>query len=297
MTKKGSIEISGDKKLNLDRTLYPSFNYSLIRKRNNKYLIIHGRLKNAVIIVKKNEIVFNGLTIKQAKEITGLWIDIEKESRNLTRKKKRIIDEVINHYHDTGLSINTVDKDIIFLSSFLSRNTDFHVNVSRWIDFICSCGLSQDCFEKAYKKYRSYQLRGLNNAFIAFVNLRKKVFDAPLLMKTKYIGPKVVIAYLLFSTRMGKYYSPPDKNYQKMVKKLGLIEHYVLPKKNLCLLHLIRKCYGCIQNSKCIVGQSIKNFDGLSGWLQTVLYIHSKTYCRKKLCQTCFIRDFCSLSH
>jgi hypothetical protein len=294
MTKTGFIEIVNDKKFNLDKTIYPSFNYSLIKKINNKYIVIHGKLKNAVIVVSNNNILFNGLTFNQAREITGLWIDIENESRKLTRKNKRLIDELINYYADVGLSINTVDKDIMFLSSFLSRNTDFHRNVSRWINYLCDCGLSLDCFEKAYLRFRSYQLKDLTNAYQAFKKIGRKIVDAPLLLKTKNIGPKVIIAYLLFSSRVGKYYAPPDKNYQKMVKKLGLIEHYVLPNKNLCLTHLNRKCYGCVLYDKCIVGQSIREFRGLSGWLQTILYIHSKTYCRKKLCQSCFLRDLCT---
>jgi hypothetical protein len=45
MTKTGIIEIVNDKKFNLDKTIYPSFNYSLIKKINNKYIVIHGKLK------------------------------------------------------------------------------------------------------------------------------------------------------------------------------------------------------------------------------------------------------------
>uniref|UniRef100_A0A7C1E9X3 Uncharacterized protein n=1 Tax=Fervidicoccus fontis TaxID=683846 RepID=A0A7C1E9X3_9CREN len=89
-----------------------------------------------------------------------------------------------------------MDKDIMFLSSFLSRNTDFHRNVSRWINYLCDCGLSLNCFEKAYFRFRSYQLKDLTNAYLAFKKIERKIVDAPLLLKTKNIGPKVIIAYL-----------------------------------------------------------------------------------------------------
>lgn len=283
-----------DRKFDLELTLYPSFNYALLSKtRRNSFAVACGRLKGAEFRVKGDRVCYRGVSPRRASELAGLWYDPEEKARKLSRKYRRVFYEVFEHYESIGLSINTVDRNLIFVASFLSRNTDFHRNVVRWMKFLCECGLSESCFIKAIETFRSYQLVQLPEAYKRFSKIEKKVANVREILSIKNVGVKVLTAFLLFSSRIGVWFAPPDVNYFAMVKRLGFLERPVMPVKRLCAIYLAWKCRECPLNTKCLVGWTSTNFKQTAGWLQTVLYIHSKKFCRRRLCDSCPFKKTC----
>ncbi len=290
-------------------TLFPSFNYVFFEQINNtKWAKVYGKIKLVLEFNREGFIKVNydnkyKVSLEYILDITGLWFDPLEQYSKLPRGKRELIEPLISKYQSLRLSINNVERGYIFVAVALARRTNFHLNTVRWcrklfslvnsIDDILSLNL-----EEISTSYQVLQLKDslkdylsiremLNNYFINrdLACLRKY------LLRIKWFGTKSADAFILFSSRLS-HSTPCDIHYQRFVKRLNLLNYRYLPNKHMCIKY---SCELCPYNSKCLYYLSTRYFGPLSGWVQTVAYVHDKMYCSKKRCRTCPFRRECFL--
>ncbi len=284
-----SVEVQPNYSLEL--TLMPSFTLSLFRKRRNGYVKIAGRSRGAFLWQEGNEVLCRGCSYKELIYWTGVWFRDYKAVDDLSER-------LIEMYSGVGLSINPYDYDLMFIPIYLSRNTDYHTNVLRW---------SRKIFSKARSwgeilrmdlsaMGRSFQLRQLKNAMLEYDKSVRPYIDSGAdilrrkLLSIKYVGPKTADAYLLFT---GKDLSaiPIDRHFRRMLEKLGLYLSFTTPEKKYCLKY---RCIQCPRERICIRRIFSSVYRRMSGWIQTVFYIHDKLFCWRKKCSECRLRGMCT---
>ncbi|RLG76843.1 MAG: hypothetical protein DRO12_03670 [Thermoprotei archaeon] len=289
-------------------SLYPSFIYPLFEEpQPNTFIKVYGYAKGLTVKQLDNAVEFSHsapLDLEDLRSLSGSWLDPLGSLEELDPKPRRIVEQFLKMY--PGLRIVTVPKDyvLLFIAIFLSRNTDFHVNTSRWMKKLFRVFGEPEKIVEEPEKIRcigsSYQLRQLPQALkIFFYKVEVKSCENPdelrkVLLKIPNVGPKVADAYLLFVCRLSSV-SPIDTNFMRMLKMLGLIEgKYVVPNKSMCLqaqscVETIR----CRYSDACAVPRVRRLFGSLTGWVQTAAYLHVKTVCRKSLCKDCALRIVC----
>lgn len=290
---RGELEVEG--LYDVELTLFPSFNYALVRRYNGWYVFRCGSLDGAAFRADSGRLRFIGMSPEIALEASGLWFNPEEERGSIGRGYRWLVDRLLEAYGGVRLSINTVDRHLVLAQAYLSRNTDYHVNVVRWTRFLCECGFDNTCLEEARRRYRSYQLYGLDLVLREFEAVRSSGEAEVLkrLLSLKGVGPKIVTAFLLFSSKRGKVYAPPDKNFVKLLRRLGVAGDLSTPNKELCTSYLASGCEGCPRRERCVTGFASRAFGELAGWVQTVFYVHSKLLCRRRSCRSCVLRDAC----
>ncbi|MEM3437255.1 MAG: hypothetical protein QXP55_01805 [Nitrososphaerales archaeon] len=295
MTKHLSHKLKLSEPIDLEKSFYPSFVSTLFRKFDDWWVKIHGYRKGAKIKVKDNRIFYKGAHLSEVYLWTGLWYN---PHNALAKIKVKKIDKIIEAYKGLKLIISPQDCELLFITIFLSRRTTYHKNVITWTDMIFNQISSLEDLISFNTRCicNSYQLKQLPIASKEYI---KKVrhFEnldhwtlRKVLLSIKWVGPKVADAYLLFAKGI-TYLAPSDTHYFNFVKRLRLFDFSKIPNKKLCIKYT---CTDCPVGDDCLTGISFKRLNELSGWLQTVAYVHDKLYCSKKQCVICMFKDICS---
>ncbi len=299
-----------DFNVDLDLSMYPSF-VSVLFKRigNNSWIKYWGVGKGTIIRSFGNYVICEGDVCDNEEIIKlwcGAWFNPLEELRrlNLSEDVKRILFNLMNCLKGLGLIVNPIERLPILLATFLSRRTDYHVNVIKWLEKILTkCVINEDlstidstCILGVGS---SYQLKQLHEVLDHLVQVAYSEYKDPWatrgeLLKIKYVGPKVVDSYLLFST-INSVFTPSDVHYINFIKKFKLSKlifksKYLIPNKQLCLRYG-PNCTKCRIRSLCLTGASIYVFKGFSGYVQTMAYVVDKILSRKsKYLGTYFVR-------
>ena len=274
--------------IDLDLSMYPSFASALFhRVRRNEWMKVFGYGKRVKIRVINNRLECEGDVCNNViNEWAGLWFNPLNHINEVSRKVHDKILTLMLCFNDLRLIISSHDKEAILIATFLSRRTDYHRNVIRWIHRLLT--LNEDPSRLSEKEIlsisRSYQLRQLSVTLHSLIQtLRKYGQGNPWklryeLLRVKYVGPKVVDSFLLF-TGYGTYFTASDVHYINFMKLLKIFDitnkRLLIPSKNLCL-RFGAKCLNCPYASKCITGLSINLFGKLSGYVQTIAYVIDK---------------------
>ncbi len=290
-----------NERIDLRLSLYPSFASALFIQLDNETLLKDlGYGKGLKIRVRCNEVVCEGVLCDDEliKEWIGIWFNPYDYLDKVKRSRRWIIEKLINLYNGVRIITSSIDWKIILAAVFLSRRTDYHVNVVRWIKtifkdtYIENTDTIIERIDVAGKSYQLKQLKlSIDSLFNVNFNEEPWILRRELLLR-KYVGPKVVDAFLLF-TKKGSVFTPSDIHYQRFVKNLNLVNRKLgIPMKNMCLRYGAN-CFDCPFRDNCLTGWSISVFGELSGWVQTIAYIHDKMFCSRKLCMKCGLRDLC----
>lgn len=288
--------------INLNLTLYPSFNLVLLdRIDENKYLKVIGKDSGKLLTVISPTEIISDISEELMHYLTGEWFYPEKYIAYLKGRLLKIVKAIISRYSEVSLSVNPFDRVYMFISIFLSKTTNFHVNVIKWCKRIWK--ISEGDISRILKidmkvVGNSFQLKQLPRALSDYLKYVKP-YEEDLtrdswgirkqLLKCWGCGPKIADAYLLF-VAVDEMSVPCDKHLVTMVNRLDLVSYSKLPQKNYCLKNT---CVECPLAEECLRSVFAKTFGRLSGWLQTIFYIHDKLYCRKGLCKECFLAEYC----
>jgi len=290
--------------LNLELTLYPSFNLALLDKvSEHKYMKIVGKDSGKSIIVVSPTELISDVSKELLYYLTGEWFNPRRYFSYLKGRVLNIVKLIESHYSTISLSVNPFDKEYIFISIFLSKTTDFHVNVVKWCKRIWKT--TKGNVAKILKIDMriigtSFQLKQLPRAlsdYFEYIESYEKISKESVwdirkcILKCWGCGPKIADAYLLFANAVEDS-APCDKHLISMVNRLKLVSYSKLPQKKYCLENT---CKECPLADKCLRSVFTKTFGKLSGWLQTIFYVHDKLYCRKRLCEKCFLIEYCDV--
>ena len=287
------------KQYSLHDTLYPSFTYPFF-EYNNKIVKVVGSFSGTVFYFKKSliEIQFrDSIPSRFIKEWLGLWFDPSEFVGVLSSTDRRIAETIVKTYRNIRLSVSTCDRDYIFVSVFLSQNTDFHFNTVRWIRKLVSVYGPE--FLKANPRFSiagdSYQLKRLEKVFSTYKRIETCSdlgFLRMNLLSIKGVGPKTADAFILFSSKNSES-TPCDVHLKRFIGRLGLVDFKKLPSKNYCSKYYCWFDSECPVKEECLRYLFMNKFRKLSGWIQTIAYLHDKKFCSKSRCEECSFRKLC----
>ena len=291
------------KNYDLELTFYPSFIITMFRKIHDYHWIkIFGNFKNISIKQNGDKIYIEGnIDFKYIQEILGIWYNPINFENDVSMRFRDLVHNLVDKCLKIRLAVFSLDKLHIFISTFLSRNTDYYTNVIRWVQKLLE--LTNDNPDKiseveVSRVGNSYQLKQLPEALIQYLNnvysLHDKLNPWELrkeLLSIRYVGPKVAHAYLLFTGKC-TFIAPSDKHYIRFIRRLKIFDEIEIPNKNLCIKY---SCDECPRNKKCLTGLSYLYFHNLSAWIQTIAYVIDRMFCSKNLCKKCLINDLCKV--
>ncbi len=294
--------------VNLDLSMFPSFASVLFRKvDNNVWIKELGYGAGTVITVRNGRVICRGSLCSDevVAQWGGMWFDPKIYLGKVPRKLRPLVEVLFSTYSGLRIIISRYDPDrlVIAVATFLSQRTSYHVNVIKWIKTLFS-GIkeysAQHIAERIPKAGSSYQLLKLQEVI---ADLERVVIQSKLkgwelrreLLNIKYVGPKIADAFLLF-TGEGTVFTPSDVHYSRFARRLSLIEgdEVLVPNKNACLTSSAY-CIECPLRDKCLTGRSVSEFGELSGYIQTIAYVHDKVYCSLRRCGECPLRRVCVL--
>lgn len=278
--------------LDLDLTLYPSFLLALMGRGRGKYVKSYGSFKGCTLELSGRELRHN-CPDDVALYFSGLWYDPWKEASELSSSCYDRVRPLLDLYGDRlRLAVSPFDKPLLFAVVFMSRNTDFHTNVLRWAERLFS--YSDDPYvisklEDVSWVGTSYQIRELPKALGEYLRLRREdpLDERMALLKVRGVGVKTVDAYLLFTGN--PWATPVDKHFIRFSRRLELVLG-VPPRKSYCARF---RCSECPLNANCTSYLMAKSYKRLTGWVQTVAYVHDKLYCTRGLCSRCPLISRC----
>uniref|UniRef100_A0A7C4D145 Uncharacterized protein n=1 Tax=Ignisphaera aggregans TaxID=334771 RepID=A0A7C4D145_9CREN len=299
------INISID--LDFELLFYPSFALPLLDVHRDKVRKRWGNCAGLVIEKNNDKIkLYHSRTecLEYAEEILGLWSLPKRIASNVSRRYRDFVERLVEKYEWFGIATSSQDDVEIFSSILLSKNTNFHTNVVRWIRNMLerygyvSALLNIDMREISEYIGKSYQIYELMYVLRIYMKLRDNILslnDAYLLKKLllgiKGVGLKVFNAYMLF-VKKNTFYAPIDRNLVNFLKRFELTSNIVveIPRKDLCKKYI---CNSCVLKYTCSYYRFQEAFKELSGWIQTIAYVYNKTRCSKALCSTCILKDLC----
>ncbi len=236
-----TISISANN-IDLDLSMYPSFVSALFIKQRNKWIKIAGYGIGAEIAVKSSKIICKGCDRRSFSEWTGLWFNPNDYIQYISKSFAEKTSKLIKYYNNLRIIVSSRDKPFILTLTFLSRNTDYHRNVRRWSRIIFN---NLEYFEPHIiakrinsMSKRSFQLNQLLEILdeISSINFDRNPWILRReLMEIKYLGPKVVDAFLLFSG-YDTIFTPSDIHLRRFSLKIGLIKNdkIIVPSKKYC---------------------------------------------------------------
>lgn len=301
-----TIIVSG--RIDLGKLLYPSFILPLIEVdvKSNVLFKKWGYCRNLKIKREDSSITViheQEACLWYADEILGLWFDIDRCRRGVSRGYQELIDRLVEMHGELGIATSPSDDIEIFSSIFLSRATDFHRNTVKWLKTILSeyDGLDRITYMDGYVSKRiggSFQIKQWIEVLGDYLKIRSVIKGVAsvdevksALLRIKFVGPKVVYAYILFVLKNTSY-APVDRNFLKFLRKIAVTRTLIgmIPRKELCIEYT---CDRCRYGEKCTLQRVRSAFKYMSGWLQTVAYFHTKTMCGMGLCSVCRLKDLC----
>jgi len=286
--------------VNLDLSMYPSFVSALFVKDDNKWIKIAGYRIGATIYSYNNTIICEECDEHSFSEWSGLWFNPNNYMYCIKKNREQVL-ELINYYKGLRIIVSSFDRPFILALTFLSRNTSFHQNVRCWSKIIFNwleyfeVNTIRRRIEKISK--RSYQLNQLLNVIDYFPSINFDNNPWKLrrdLMEIKYMGPKVIDAFLLFGG-YSTVFAPVDIHLRRFSTGLKLIPsdvELIMPSKKYCLEY-DAFCPQCPLRDKCVFGVFRSLYGCLSGFLQTIAYVHDRLWCSKNKCFTCPFSTIC----
>ncbi|MEM1546203.1 MAG: hypothetical protein QXY40_07985 [Candidatus Methanomethylicia archaeon] len=280
----------------LDATIYPSYTYALFRVDNGWWIKQYGFGRRGKMKLINESLEYTGFTEEEIMDLSGLWYDPIFFLNDLDSKLRETIKEIINTYRYVRISISPYDRNLIFILTFLSRRTDFHINVVKWASKLFSNINDIDEVLKINISSigNSYQLKQLREAVGNYLKVIEDKISDPWslrmkLLEIRNVGPKIADAFILFHTR-NSWIAPSDIHYQNFTRRLNIFRYSSIPEKKTCLKYT---CIECIKSNTCLTGLSYYKLGKIAGWLQTVSYIHDKKYCSRSKCIECKIKHLC----
>ncbi len=280
----------------LDLTLYPSFILTMMLREDEYWIKKYGYAKGTRLRQTHDKIEVElpeNVPDSTILELTGLWYDPYRFVHDVDRQYRDIVEKLIEYTHFVRLAISRRDPIHIFVSTFLSRNTDYYINVIRWVHAICEItddrldALGEDIVKRVSN---SYQLRQLPEAIKYFLASVLKLYlesasyweIRKALLSIRNVGPKVADAFLIF-TGCTTELAPSDIHFRRFVQRLNLFDSFALPDKKFCVKYTCDSC----PNNRCLTGTVYKKFGRLSSWIQTVSYVVDRLYCSRNKCREC----------
>ena len=278
---------------NLELSLWPSFVYALFERRNGVFEKVIGYCKGCRMWVDGGRVV--GTCDHEVISLwSGAWFNPSNRVTVVSQEYRELAEGFVKIYENVGLSISPYDKDFLFIPIFLSRSTDWNRNVLRWCRALWrEIEEFDDLLGFDFSSMgRSFQLRQLPEALKHFTKVSLTEKDPyeirKQLLSCKWVGPKVADAYLLF-TGIDISASPVDIHMINMARRFR-IPFSKIPSKGVCAKYT---CEDCSWNSECLRNIFTSNFKELSGWLQTMFYVHDKLYCSRERCRECILNTLC----
>ncbi|RLF19843.1 MAG: hypothetical protein DRZ82_04455 [Thermoprotei archaeon] len=273
---------------NLRLSLFPSFIYSLFIEVNGKFIKVIG-WKKGCWIAQDNGKIYGNCGFSELAYWSGTWF-----IKYLVNSRDELIQSLFKLY-PIGLSISPYDKELLFIPVFLSRATGWETNVLRWCrklwDLIDTL---EDVLKVDISQVgTSFQLKQLKESVKDFIDKVYPVLDEDAftirkaLLSCRWVGPKVADAYLLF-TGIDVSSSPIDIHMRRMARRLGI--NGIPPLKRMCIRY---PCSSCPIRNKCLRYILNQRYGMRAGWLQTVLYLFERDYCKNKRCTSCPLMRKC----
>lgn len=300
-------------RIDLVKLLYPSFIFPLVEINAETEVLFKrwGYCKNLKAKREGSNIMVTHeqtACLQYADEVLGLWFNINKYRRNVSKSYRELIDKLVEMHGELGIATSPNDDVEIFSSIFLSRTTDFHRNTDRWLR--CILSEYEDLNRILDLDSYSYIFNYVSNSFQVkqWVAVLKDYFEVrntirystdahkvkSSLLRIRFVGPKIAYAYILFVVKDASY-APIDRNFIKFLGKIVSTRTLIgmVPRKELCMMYV---CEQCKHREECTLYRVRNAFGHMSGWLQTIAYLHTKTLCSVKRCDICKLRETC-LSH
>lgn len=260
-------------------SLYPSFTYPFYEVRGSAAAKLYGHKRGAVIrhLKERGLVECRGCTREELALLSGAWFNPLERLRGLSRKCGSVASELLEVLPGLGLAIDPWDPLGVFVSAYLSRNTDFHANTVRWFRTIAGKALDEEELLAVDPRVAgsSYQLRQLaeNRALVADA-VRRALRSSPaearrVLLRVPFSGPKTVNAFLLFSRGVTEL-SAADRHLLRFMRDAGLHENPRYPVKSACARYW---CTECPLRRDCMTGVLMTCFGEAAGWVQTATYI------------------------
>ncbi len=302
-TKQKVLKVKLNRRIDILLSLYPSFASTLfeVEHSDNGIIItkLIGQYSGTRIVLTQDTAVCEGMCERKLlEEWLGLWFNPRLYVGEIPKNIRLLVLELVESYEGLTLITSSIDWKIILAATFLSRRTDYHTNVVRWIRKIFT-NIELDDIRKVKNRIadagKSYQLKQLAEILdeLYTISFNKDPWSLRRdLLEIRYVGPKTVDAFLLFSGK-GSMFTPSDVHYTRFAERVLGFKDYVVPSKTMCLAH-DGNCLRCPYASKCLTGRSIRIFGKLSGWIQTIAYVHDKLFCMRNKCNVCMFKSMCS---
>lgn len=237
----------------LELTLYPSLTLALLDEKRVK---IFG-VKKGVKAVE--DVYISGRWYRPWRYINDADSDIRDKAHRLVEKLGDCV----------SISVSPGDEDLIFVTAFLTQNTEYHTRVLKWTRTLFS--KTEDLAQIAREAPgvgRSYQLQRLPAAVEDYLTLGRPR-DRASLLRIRGVGPKVADLFLLFTGDTTS--APVDKHYMRIAPKLGLSGRP--PEPAYCRRYT---CDKCPLARTCLRHLSYTKLGRLAGWVQTLAYLLDK---------------------
>jgi len=253
--------------------LLPLFDVEVISDRL-VFIKKHGACKGLKCVYKDNETI---CTLPKHCSKEDLYAILGISTQYLFKELTRIV-SVTNSLESLDkitLMYSPRDRLWVFVTIFLSRNTDYYMNTIKWVNIM----LDHNCFDtpnKCFEDIASYQYRQfveVHKDIASILTSKLEVLDEALkLLKLKHVGLKTIYAYLLHAHGYTQY-APIDRYYRSLLEELGV--RGILPGKTTCIDHSL-KCSECKLYSRCLYAKAYRLFGKYNGVIQSLSYIYGR---------------------
>ncbi len=273
------------REFDLGLSLSVSFTYPLFEKRGSSFVKTYGHRAGAKLRKEGKFLYYSGCSEEEALLLSGAWFNPLEVVKG-PRKWDEALGTLLEDFPGLGMSVDPWDPRAIFYAIQLSRNTDYHVNTVKWMRAMAKEARNEAGMKQIDPRSygRSYQLRQLweikkeLDGLLEYAEFGRRDEFAALkrkLLRIKYVGPKSVHAYGLFSWGLSELV-PADRHLVRFLGELGIRAR--LPNKALCLRH---ECWSC-PSSDCVVSLLMKDLGVSAGWFQTAIYANYALKSRRR---------------
>ena len=291
---------------NIDVLTYPSFALPLFDVGDSWLVKRYGFCSGLRVNVYSNGYIVrheDRRCLDYSSYVLGLWFDPWLYVREVSSVFKPIVLAFLELYPGFSLSVSPLDDVAIFTSIVLSRRTDYHVNSVRWLrsiielygDIARVAGVNPG--ELLVKVARSFHLALLPQLISCYLSVRGEALEgaggARGLFRCNGVGPKTFYSYLLH-VLLDTSYAPVDVNLEVFLNNMGFEGSRLKPVKRYCMVY---NCSVCPLRDRCIEARLRGGLGRLTGWFQTVAYVHVKRFCRRRACSLCSLRGVCTRSY
>ena len=330
------LEIRVEDPYNLELTLFPSFVLTIYRRRGDAWERYAGKVPIRAFVQQVEERLLVELLKpsdrdEEVEEVLSLELGtwhppFEQRIGEAPPRFAEVLSRLSHMYRGVRLSIAPHEADLLFVAVALSKRTDYHRMVLKWLQKLWEVfggdleEIAEASKEELVRVGTSYQVMELPALVSQFLELKKSsrtqsllkaqslrrsdVFELRtlLLRRIKGIGPKAVDAFLM-STKKAPWLLPCDANLQRIVSRTGLVKGFVSPQKALCARYacdrevadeLEMEFCPLAEDGRCLVAL-LSDLGELRQWFQTLCYIHGKLRCLplKPRCGDCALLEIC----